>query len=273
MGATRGGAAGMRQGPVAAAGPFLINSQVFDLPLWPAVVPLLIFIFSFQFYYFHFNEGPFAAPPNSSNQQPAAVREALQWVFAALPQWMLMTAVNVRAMMYYSYSYPMQRANSLPARVHADNGQCAVGQPPLAQAAEGCGQHNFLLLPFEFCLIDITTKPLKLFAWRNESIKTCGAGQMKLILGLNSMSTLFDSSWEMNSELRLVIHFSSCPTDFRNLFNFIWALKHFIPSVKQSSYTLAAFSLYNLYTIFDYKDADIMAIGTALDHAWRLHIK
>jgi len=28
--------------------------------------------------------------------------EALQWVFAALPQWMLMTAVNVRAMMYYS---------------------------------------------------------------------------------------------------------------------------------------------------------------------------
>jgi len=59
-------------------GPFLINSQVFDLPFAAAQLFLYRFVFVFVYFYlfrvelsfiiiFNFNEGPFTAPQSTAN--------------------------------------------------------------------------------------------------------------------------------------------------------------------------------------------------------------
>lgn len=72
--------------------------------VWFAVAAASCSVFIFSFIILNFNEGPFTAPQsnclnNNSNDDDDDGGPSM--VFAALPQWMLMTAVNVRAMMYY----------------------------------------------------------------------------------------------------------------------------------------------------------------------------
>lgn len=74
--------------------------------VWFAVAAASCSVFIFSFIILNFNEGPFTAPQsnclNSNNNYNDDDDDdgGPSMAFAALPQWMLMTAVNVRAMMY-----------------------------------------------------------------------------------------------------------------------------------------------------------------------------
>lgn len=72
--------------------------------VWFAVAAASCSVFIFTFIILNFNEGPFTAPQSNclnNNNNDDDDDGGPSMVFAALPQWMLMTAVNVRAMMYY----------------------------------------------------------------------------------------------------------------------------------------------------------------------------